>query len=389
MSATPLRVGIQGLGIAGSLMAEACAAHAGVSLVGGADPNESLAGRFAEAFGAIAYSSADEMLADPEINTIYIATPHQLHAEHAIAAAAAGKHIVVEKPMALSLADCDAMIAAAEANGVELIVGHSHGFDPAVTTMRQHIASGDVGPFVSALTFNFTDFLYRPRRPEELDTAQGGGVIFNQLPHQIDVLRTLSGARIESVRAAAATLDRDRPTEGFCTAFIQFEGGATATLTYSGYDRFDSDEWHAWTAENGANKQAGHGVTRTALHKGDRTERDVRRAGRAFNSHAPAPPHQPHFGALLVTCRDADLRATADGFHIYDAKGAHEVKITPRSPWPGHAAVLDELIAATAGGAPLHNGAFGRETLAACLAILRSSQTRTEVRLADMRSLPC
>jgi phthalate 4,5-cis-dihydrodiol dehydrogenase len=387
MSAAPLRIGIQGLGVAGSLMAEACAAHPGVKLAGGVDPNESLARRFGETFDTVAHSSADAMLADAQVDAIYIATPHQLHAEHAVAAANAGKHIIVEKPMALSLADCDAMIAAAEANSVQIIVGHTHGFDPTVAAMRQKIASDEVGPFISALTFNFTDFLYRPRRPEELDTAQGGGIIFNQLPHQIDVLRTLSGAGIECVRASAAVLDRDRPTEGFCTAFIQFEGGATATLSYSGYDRFDSDEWHAWTAENGAEKQATHGATRATLH--NRDELDARRAGRAFSAQAPTKPHPPHFGALLVTCRDADLRATPAGFAIYDAKGARDVKIPPTSPWPGHAAVLDELIAAIGGGVSLHDGAFGRDTLAVCLAILKSSQTCAEVRIADIRSLPC
>ena len=70
--------------------------------------------------------------ADPAVEVVYIATPHQFHAPHAILAAEHGKHVILEKPMALTLADCDAIIAAVERNKVHLIVGHTHAFDPAV-----------------------------------------------------------------------------------------------------------------------------------------------------------------------------------------------------------------------------------------------------------------
>ena len=79
-----------------------------------------------------------ELCADPAVEIVYIATPHQFHAAHAALAAAAGKHIILEKPMALTLADCDAIIAAVERANVHLIVGHTHAFDPAVRAMRAH-----------------------------------------------------------------------------------------------------------------------------------------------------------------------------------------------------------------------------------------------------------
>src|SRR5207253_7938963 len=142
------------------------------------------------------------------------------------------------------LEDCDAMIAAADKAGVHLIVGHTHGFDPAIRTMRQLILSGEFGPLGMINTWNYTTFLNRPRRPEELDTSLGGGIIFNQVPHQIDTARLLGGGVVRSVRASTTRLDPARPTEAGCAALLQFHNGATASLVYSGYDHFDSDEWH-------------------------------------------------------------------------------------------------------------------------------------------------
>ena len=102
---------------------------------------------------------------------------------------------------------------------------------------------------------NYTDFLYRPRRPEELDTAQGGGAVFNQAAHQVDIVRLLGGGRVKSVRAATGAWDATRPTEGAYSALLTFEGGAFASLTYDGYGHFDSDELMGWIGESGQQKQ--------------------------------------------------------------------------------------------------------------------------------------
>ena len=94
---------------------------------------------------------------------------------------------------------------------------------------------------------NYTNYLYRPRRPEELDTAQGGGILFNQVPHQIDIVRA-HRRRAGPQRPRAG--DRARsvaPDRGQLRArFLQFENGAAASLVYSGYDFFDTDELHFW-----------------------------------------------------------------------------------------------------------------------------------------------
>src|SRR5262249_31797786 len=160
-------------------------------LCAAADPHEAPRQAFTRDFNVRAYADIRELCDDPTVDIVYIATPHQFHAEHAALAAAAGKHIILEKPMALTLADCDAIIVATERAGVHLVVGHTHAFDPAVREMRRIVASDELGPLGMIAAWNYTNFLYRPRRPEELDTARGGGILFNQVPHQIDMVRLI------------------------------------------------------------------------------------------------------------------------------------------------------------------------------------------------------
>ena len=76
---------------------------------------------------------------------------------------------------------------------MHLVVGHSHSFDAPILRTRELIASGAFGAVRMINALNYTDFLYRPRRPEELDTAQGGGAVFNQAAHQVDIVRLLGG----------------------------------------------------------------------------------------------------------------------------------------------------------------------------------------------------
>ena len=103
------------------------------------------------------------------------------------------------------------MIDAARDAGVQLVVGHSHSFDAPILRAREIIASGSVGAVRMIQALNYTDFLYRPRRPEELDTAQGGGVLFSQAAHQIDIVRLLGGGLVRSVRAGTGAWDPRGP----------------------------------------------------------------------------------------------------------------------------------------------------------------------------------
>src|SRR3954449_12837822 len=116
-----LRIGIAGLGRAFSVMLPTFG-DPRVELVAAADPRAEARARFAQDFSAKTYESVEELCADPAVEIVYVATPHQHHAPHAIPAARHGKHVLVENPMALALDDCAAMIEAARQAGVHLIV---------------------------------------------------------------------------------------------------------------------------------------------------------------------------------------------------------------------------------------------------------------------------
>lgn len=366
-------------------MAAAARTHPGVRLAAAAEPDPQLRQRFESAEGVPAYPDIDGVLARSDVDAVYVATPHQFHREHAVAAANAGKHVIVEKPMALSIEDCDAMIEAAAANEVVLIVGHTHGFNPAITMIRDLVASGEYGPLGLIAMWNYTDFIYRPRRPEELDSSRGGGILYNQIPHQIDIARTIANRPVRSVRATAAALDPERPTEGMCAALVEFAGAGAASLVYSGYDHFDSDELHDWIAEGGSPKKAAHGAARRKLD--GLTADDERRARTrdfGYGARSPVPPpHQPHFGELVVTCAGADFRCGPDGVIAYTDKGVEQLPVPDRPWWPGRGDVLQELVEAVVHGRePFHNGEFGRETVRTCLAIAESARERREVFLS-------
>ena len=385
-----LRIGIIGLGAAGAGMFPAITIHPRVELAGAAEVDPALRGNFARDHKLEAHESAEALLRRDDIDAVYIATPHQFHKEHAILALEHGKHVVVEKPMSLSLEECDVMIEAAERCGRVMIVGHSHSFDAPIHLMREIIESGELGRIAMINMFNYTDFLYRPRREEELDTERGGGILFNQIPHQVDTARVLVGEPIRSVRATARILDAARNTEGSCMAFLDFEGGATASLVYSGYDYFDSDEFHGWIGERGQLKQANHGVARRSLKQlsGIGQEADARRTRYGYGLSKQPPPqtaaeqHQPHFGTVIVTCERGDMKQSADGVIVFGDDGVREIQITTGAGLAGRDRLLDELCDAVMNGvAPLHDGRFARGTVEAALAILTSSRQRREILL--------
>jgi phthalate 4,5-cis-dihydrodiol dehydrogenase len=378
-----LRLGVIGLSRGFDLTRPTLAADPRVQLVAAADPRDEARAAFQAEFGAPAFETAKALLADPRVEVVYLATPHQTHMELAIEAARAGKHILVEKPMALSLASCRIMTAAAKAAGVQLLVGPSHGFDPPVAWAADLIASGALGRPRMVTATTFTDFLDRPRRPEELETAKGGGVVFSQAAHQIDVVRRLIGAPVLSVRAMTGVWDPARPTEGAYQAFLTFEGRASAALTYSGYGRYDTDALMGWVGETGGAKDPeAYAVARRRL--GTASEEELK-AARAYGAAASAPPpigHE-HFGLVLVACEGGDLRLTANGVEVYGPLAKRTVDL-PLEAATRHG-VIDELWGAVVEGRPpLHDGAWGTENLAVCLAILRSAAEGREVAITEI-----
>lgn len=386
MADRKLRIGVAGLGRAFTLMLPTFTGDPRVGLVAATDPRPEARARFTADFNAPAHDSVEALCADPNVEAVYVATPHQMHAEHVCLAAHAGKHVLVEKPMAVTLADCEAMIAAAKKGGVHIIVGHSHSFNAPVLRAREMIESGKHGRVRMITTLNFTDYMYRPRRPEELDTGQGGGVIFSQGAHQIDIVRLLGGGKVRSVRAAAGMWDPARPTEGAYSALLTFEDGVFAQATYSGYAHYDSDALTDWVGELGLMKdRTRYGAARKALKKTSAAKEAALKAARNYggDDYTPVAPelqfHQ-HFGFLVVSCEKADLRPAPDGVMVH-ADDRERLETVPVRDVP-RAEVIDELYAAAIEGKPpLHSGPWAMATLEVCLAILRSAREGKEIAL--------
>jgi phthalate 4,5-cis-dihydrodiol dehydrogenase len=384
-----IRLGVAGLGRAFSVMLPTFTADPRVTLVAGTDARPEARQQFAADFSARNCANIEELCADPAVEAIYVATPHQYHAQHATLAARHGKHLLIEKPMALTLDECATIMDEARRSGVHVVVGHSHSFDAPVQRLRSLIASGDFGRVHMINAINYTDYLYRPRRAEELDTAQGGGAVFNQAAHQVDIVR-LIGGRVASVRAATGSWDTRRPTEGAYAALLTFENGTFASLTYNGYGHFDSDEFESWVGEMGETKAP---YARRSRRRFDNPQDEVafknarNYGGAEFRLPAVRPVAHQHFGTLLVSCERADLRALPNGVMIYQDGSARLDALPP--PTVARAEVIDELYQAVVNGkAPLHNGAWATATVEVLLAMLRSAREGSEVHLSHQVALP-
>jgi phthalate 4,5-cis-dihydrodiol dehydrogenase len=231
------------------------------------------------------------------------------------------------------------------------------------------------------LNFNYTDFLYRPRRPEEFITERGGGITFNQVSHQIEIARAIGGGLVRSVRANVGILDASRPTEGNCTALLEFDNGAAASLIYSSYDFFDSDEFHGWVAEGGTPKTPNtHGTARRVLASGDPEEQRQKNLGYGGRDLPMEQPFQPHFGVLIVTCANGDIRVTPEGLTLYAPDGSRKLDVDRGLGRPGHGDVLDALWRAVREGRrDFHDARWGKATLEVALAILQSARERREI----------
>ncbi len=230
-----LNIGIIGTGRISGAHAGAARAIAGVELAGCADVDPERLARFTERFRCAGYGAYEQLLARPEVDAVVVALPHFLHCDVTIAAVQAGKHVLLEKPMAMTVAECDAMITAAERTGRTLMVAHSQHFFPVNEAVRALIAGGALGSIVFATDTWYKPFYAEPRPPWFLDGRKGGGMWPMNGSHMIDRMTMFIRSEIIAVKAMVGTHFVDVPATDTGIALLQFRNGVHATVHHCGY----------------------------------------------------------------------------------------------------------------------------------------------------------
>ena len=390
-----LRMGMAGLGVASTQILPSVSKLPFVKLTAAADVRQEALAKFRQEYGAEVYTNFDEMCESPNVDFVYVATPNELHARHVIDAAERGKHAIVEKPMALTLEECEAMNAAAARNGTKLLCGHTHSFDPPIRKIKEIVESGELGKLRMIHSWNYNEFMYRPRMKHELATSHG--VVLNQGPHHVDVVRLIGGGMVRSVRAMTGSWDKDRAHEGSYTCYLEFEDGTPATLVYSGYGFFDTAELFSWVGEGGQPREPETNlkVRKRLREVGSREEEEQLKEGMRFGgqregefSHVSTGERkQPFFGFTLVSCERGDIRQTPDGLFIYGEKDKREIPL--EAGRRGREAEVEELYNAVVYNRPVfHDGRWGAATLEVCLAMLESAKQRKEIFLSHQVPSP-
>jgi phthalate 4,5-cis-dihydrodiol dehydrogenase len=343
-------------------MADAVRRAAGFRLAGIADTKRETRERGAREAGCPVYADAGQLAAADGIDVVYVASPTRYHLDGIRAAAAHGKHVICEKPLAASLADAISAVGAAQEAGVVLLVGATHSYDAPVRALRRVVAGGTLGQLLSVCSLCHSDWHQRPRSPEDLDAGQGNGLVLRQGAHQIDILRYLCGGKAESVYGTSfgGTAGREL---GFA-AQLAFAGDIRASLHYSGTGGFDTRLLTWGVGELGTVDIAADPLL-----------------GRYFALPAAGqlPAVSPVFGVTVATFTAGSAWVTPAGLLLFSDRGASEL-LTGGAP-SGWDAALAEMDAAIRGRPPVHSGQWGLATLEAALGLHASSSTGAPVTL--------
>jgi phthalate 4,5-cis-dihydrodiol dehydrogenase len=405
-----LNVGVIGVGVGGLEIIRAMVQQPEtLNLMAGCDVVPVTLERFKERFPeARTYTDVNELCADKDLDAVYIASPNRFHAEHAIAAARHGKHVMVEKPMAISLQETEQMVEECEKAGVQLVCAHTASYGIHYRTMRKIIQSGELGKLRAINILSYTDWILRPRSADELDFSQGGGVPYRQGPHQLDTVRLLGDGMLKSVRAQIGQWMPERPIPGYYNGHFMFEDGTVATAIHNGYGYFLLSEVNGLRPGRAGMEDLVK--IRQALKSGTRDEladkQDLRIGGaRESQQFAAAQAEQdPGYrageggertgdpndrsglndtgdpGFLIVTCERGDMRVGREGtVWIYDDSGVRVVKGVSNVHSRGE---IHEMYDAVMHGKPVfHSGRWGMGTAEAIFGMIESSQTGKEVQL--------
>ena len=389
----PLNFGIIGLGAGAMNMIPELHANPNARIAAAADLRPAARERFTREFGGPAYESAEQLCADPNVDVVYVMTPDELHAEHTVMAAERGKQVILDKPMGLTLDECDAIIEAAERNGVRVLVGHSQSLDLPNIRLAEIANSGRLGKVVMLHSMFYSDWIYRPRAKYELMQERGGSIVRRQGPIQVDIARMIGGGNVRSVRARTNVADPDRPIDGSFTASLDFEEGHTATITYDGYGHFNSAELtYGYTLQGALMDPALHVNTRRradAFPDLDAEEdyKDSTRYGGSLERPIgyPVSSDRRHafFGLTIVACERGTMRQTPTGIIIHGDHGDEEIAVPAGDGYNRRycSVEVDEMCRAVREDTPvrIHDARWGKATQEVVLAIIQSSDERREV----------
>jgi predicted dehydrogenase len=213
--------------------AEAIAATPGARLAATCRADAHRASEAADKLGVVCETSLEALLARPDVDAVCLCTPSGLHAEQTLAAARAGKHVLVEKPMALRLPDADAMIAACSEAGVQLGVALQRRTAPGLRELHDAIRAGELGRLVlgtASVPYFRPQSYYDSGAWRGTWALDGGGALMNQGIHLVDLLLWLMGGEAEVVGASGEALDHEIEVEDCVVAALRFSTGARGAV---------------------------------------------------------------------------------------------------------------------------------------------------------------
>jgi phthalate 4,5-cis-dihydrodiol dehydrogenase len=399
-----IRMGMVGIGVGGAEILPAMDSTPGIELYAGADINPVTRERFQQKYPeAMVYDSIESLCADPDVDAVWISTPNRFHAPHTIYALEHGKHVVVEKPMALSIEEAAAMNEAAAKYNRILTAGHTDSYGFHNRAMRKIIKSGRLGSLSSVQAISFSDWIVRPRSAEEQDPAQGAGVVWRQTPHQVDTVRLIGGGMVRSVRGTTKADVGYRPFSTFYSAYLDFEDGTPGYVFHDGKGYFFTGELVSGQRNTRYSDEQRKALREAMLSgmRDDEADKQALRIGgenagnqfteRDAGASRPRVQGNPDAGIIIVSAERGAMRASPHGVFVYDEDGQHDIDLSVNNS-PGLGGRQGELVefsrAIWEGKAPFHDGRWGMATLEVALAIMKSAQERKEIMLSHQIAVP-
>ena len=230
-----MNVGIIGAGYIGEIHGDAIRKIPGLKITGVCRINRNELEKIAQKFQAKAYEDYRTLLADQNIDIVLIATPHHLHTNIAVEAAGLGKHIVVEKPIALTLRECDKIIDAAAKAKIKLHIGFCQRFSKAYQKAKEIVDSGEIGSIVYGVSTASKFWMEANRRPWHLDRKTGGGMWLTAGIHCLDRLTWIMNSSITTVSGKFYTSFHNQKADDSGMVFVRYANGACGSIVSTGY----------------------------------------------------------------------------------------------------------------------------------------------------------